>query len=398
MSDDVVMVERSEKAAAPVPAEGWFKQLADYAPPTRGEIVDGTVVANTPNEIRVDIGGKSEGVIDGRELERMPDAMLDELAVGGQVKVYVVNPLDRDGKTVVSLRRAEEELDWQRAEELLESRDIVASEITGYNKGGLLIQMGQLKGFVPGSQIDPLRTGIGQGSTPEDRWLGLVGEPIQARVIEVDRDRNRLILSERAAMAEVREKQKSQLMDELQEGDVRAGRVVNLARFGAFVDIGGADGLVHLSELSWKRVAHPSEVVSVGDAIEVYVLNVDRERRRIGLSLKRLQPDPWWRVEEHCQVGELVEGTVTKLTKFGAFAAVEGLDGIEGLIHISELSDDHVEHPKEAVNEGQRVTLRVISVDVFRRRLGLSIRRVSSDEYLDTDWPERSDGGEDSPS
>jgi small subunit ribosomal protein S1 len=187
-------------------------------------------------------------------------------------------------------------------------------------------------------------------------------------------------------------------MDELQEGDVRAGRVVNLARFGAFVDIGGADGLVHLSELSWKRVAHPSEVVSVGDEIEVYVLNVDRERRRIGLSLKRLQPDPWWRVEEHCQVGGLVEGTVTKLTKFGAFAAIEGLDGIEGLIHISELSDDHVEHPREAVGEGQPVTLRVISVDVFRRRLGLSIRRVSSDEYVDTDWPERSEGGEDSPS
>jgi small subunit ribosomal protein S1 len=381
------VIEQSKPATETVSTEGWFDQLAEYAPPTRGEIVDGTVVANTPAEIRVDIGGKSEGVIDGRELERMADAKLDELTVGEQVKVYVVNPLDRDGKTVVSLRRAEEELDWQRAEELLETRDVVASEITGYNKGGLLVRMGQLKGFVPGSQIDPLRSGVGQGSTPEERWQNLVGEPIQARVIEVDRDRNRLILSERAAMAEVREKQKSQLMEELQEGDVRTGRVVNLARFGAFVDIGGADGLVHLSELSWKRVAHPSEVLSVGEEIEVYVLNVDRDRRRIGLSLKRLQPDPWWRVEEHCQVGGLVEGTVTKLTKFGAFAAVQGLDGIEGLIHISELSDDHVEHPREAVSEGQQVTLRVISVDVFRRRLGLSIRRVSSDEYLETDWP-----------
>lgn len=398
MSDDVAVMERSRPAAETAPTEGWFDQLADYALPTRGEIVDGTIVASTPNEIRVDIGGKSEGVIDGRELERIAEAKLEELDIGQQVKVYVVNPLDRDGKTIVSLRRAEEELDWQRAEELLETREVVASEITGYNKGGLLVQVGQLKGFVPGSQIDPLRTGVGQGSTPEERWLGLVGEPIQARVIEVDRDRNRLILSERAAMAEVREAQKSQLMEELQEGDVRTGRVVNLARFGAFVDIGGADGLVHLSELSWKRVAHPSEVLSVGEVLEVYVLNVDRERRRIGLSLKRLQPDPWWRVEEHCQVGGLVEGTVTKLTKFGAFAAVEGLDGIEGLIHISELSDDHVEHPSEAVSEGQQVTLRVISVDVFRRRLGLSVRRVSSDEYLETDWPDRPDGGDELPS
>lgn len=382
MGEETAVVEQTTTT------EGWFEQLSDFAPPTRGEIVSGTVVTNTPTEIRVDIGGKSEGVIDGRELERIADAKLAELEVGGQVSVYVVNPLDREGNTVVSLRKAEEELDWQRAEELLDSRDVVDSEITGYNKGGLLIHMGHLKGFVPGSQIDPLRSGIGQGSSPEDRWLGLVGEPIQARVIEVDRERNRLILSERAAMAEVREKEKSRLLEELQEGDVRSGRVVNLARFGAFVDIGGADGLVHLSELSWKRVNHPSEVLSIGDEIEVYVLNVDRENRRIGLSLKRLQPDPWWRVEEHCQVGELVEGTVTKLAKFGAFAAIDGLEGVEGLIHISELSDEHVEHPREVVGEGQDLTLRVISVDVFRRRLGLSVRRVSSDEYVETDWAE----------
>lgn len=391
MSEEAVAVDQSTLAG------GWFEHLSDYAPPTRGDIVSGTVVANTSNEIRVDIGGKSEGIIGSRELERIDESRLAELEVGDEVDVYVVNPLDRDGNTVVSLRRAEEELDWQRAEELLESRDVVESVISGYNKGGLLVNMGHLKGFVPGSQIDSLRAGIGQGATPEDRWLGLVGEPIQARVIEVDRDRNRLILSERAAMAEVREKEKSRLIEELQEGDIRKGRVVNLARFGAFVDIGGADGLVHLSELDWKRVNHPGDVLSIGDEIEVYVLNVDRERRRIGLSLKRLLPDPWWQVEEHCQAGGLVEGTITKLAKFGAFAAIDGLDGVEGLIHISELSDAHVEHPREAVSEGQAVTMRVMSVDMFRRRLGLSIRRVSSDEYVETDWVEETASEDETP-
>jgi small subunit ribosomal protein S1 len=172
----------------------------------------------------------------------------------------------------------------------------------------------------------------------------------------------------------------------LQEGDVREGRVINLADFGAFVDLGGADGLIHLSELSWKRVTHPREVVSVGDRAKVYILNVDRERRRIGLSLKRLEPDPWSAIEQTYQIGSLVEGVVTKLTKFGAFARLTGLDDIEGLIHISELSDEHVEHPRDVVEEGQLVTMRVIRVDSQRRRLGLSIKRVDSDEYVDADW------------
>ena len=187
-------------------------------------------------------------------------------------------------------------------------------------------------------------------------------------------------------MKEWREAQKDRLLEELQEGEVREGRVINLADFGAFVDLGGADGLVHLSELSWKRVAHPREVVSAGDEVKVYVLNVDRERRRIGLSLKRLEPDPWTTIEQTFQVGTLVEGTVTKLTKFGAFARLTGLDDIEGLIHISELSDEHIEHPSEVVSEGQKVTMRVIRIEAQRRRLGLSIKRVDSDEYADADW------------
>jgi small subunit ribosomal protein S1 len=371
--------------------EDWFTEDFDLDVPVRGEIRTGTVASVKRSEVLVDIGAKSEGVVDTREIEQMSSRDRARLEVGKSISVYVVNPEDRQGNIVVSLAKAEEEMDWRRAEEMLESQELLEGEIGGFNKGGLLVQMGHLRGFVPASQLDNIRRDIGEGSTPEDRWGHLVGEPIQCKVIEVDRGRNRLILSERAAMKEWRESQKDRLLDELQEGEICQGRVINLADFGAFVDLGGADGLIHLSELSWKRVSHPREVVNVGEEVEVYVLNVDRERRRIGLSLKRLEPDPWLEIEEQYQVGTLVEGIVTKLTKFGAFARIQGLDDIEGLIHISELSDEHVGHPREIVNEGQTVTLRVIRVDSQRRRLGLSIKRVDSDEYVDADWFESDD-------
>ena len=364
----------------------WFSNTADFNLPVHGDIREGTVVSAGAGEIRIDVGGKSEGVIESRELERMSREERSQFTVGEQLQVYVVNPEDRDGNVILSLEKAEQELDWLWVQDLLDTQEVVEGEIVGFNKGGLLVQMRHLSGFVPGSQIDSTKREIGRGSSPEEKWRHLVGEPMQTKVIEVDRSRNRLILSERAAMKEVREQEKDRLLEELTEGQIRNGRVINLADFGAFVDLGGADGLIHLSELSWRRVSHPSEVVNVGDEVQVYVLNVDRERRRIGLSLKRLEPDPWTMLEIDCPVGRLVEATVTNLTKFGAFARLSGLDEIEGLIHISELSDEHVEHPREVVAEGQTVTLRVIRVDTQRRRLGLSIKRVTSDEYMDGDW------------
>ena len=202
----------------------------------------------------------------------------------------------------------------------------------------------------------------------------------------MDRSRNRLILSERAAAKETREAEKERLLAEIKQGEVRKGRVISLAEFGAFVDIGGADGLVHLSELSWKRIAHPSEVLKVGQEVEVVVLSVDRERKRIALSLKRREDDPWTTIRRKYQIGQLVTGTITKLTKFGAFARIEGEDEIEGLIHISELAEGHIEHPRDAVSEGQTLTLRVVKIDPEARRMGLSLKRVSSAEYADADW------------
>ena len=364
----------------------WFTEDANFDVPVRGDIREGTIVSIGRSEILVDIGAKSEGVIDSRETERMSSSERSSLVEGESVQVYVVNPEDRNGNIILSLAKAEEEMDWRWAEELLDTQEILEGEIGGYNKGGLLVQMRRVRGFVPASQLDNIRRDIRAGSSPDDRWAHMIGEQIQVKVIEVDRSRNRLILSERAAMKEWRESQKDRLLDELQEGEVCEGRVINLADFGAFVDLGGADGLIHLSELSWKRVSHPREVLGVGDQVKVYVLNVDRDRRRIGLSLKRLEPDPWSSIEQTCQVGSLVEGSITKLTKFGAFARLTSMDEIEGLIHISELSEEHVEHPREVVEDGQLVTMRVIRVDSQRRRLGLSIKRVDSDEYADADW------------
>jgi small subunit ribosomal protein S1 len=254
--------------------------------------------------------------------------------------------------------------------------------IEGYNKGGLIVLVHGLRGFIPASQISMTRRSMVQGDTP-DRWAKMIGETISVRIIEVDRARRRLILSERAANPESRQSIKERVIDELEEGATYTGRVTSIADFGAFVNINGADGLVHLSELSWERVQHPNEVLEVGQEVKVKVISVDREKKRIGLSIRALQGDPWHEKVEKFKVGQLVEGSVTRLTKFGAFARLEG--DIEGLIHISELSENRINHPKEAVKEGDTLTLRVIRIDSDQRRIGLSLRKVDSSSFADQD-------------
>ncbi len=362
---------------------------ADYEleAPRRGEIRTGKIARVTESDIFVDIGAKSEGIISPREVENMTEEQRAELTLGMEVSVYVVRSGFRGGSMELSLERAEEERDWQQAEELLRSKEIHEGEITGYNKGGLIVKLGQLRGFIPASQVSLTRRRRANGDTPDQRWGNMVGEAVVSRVIEVDRRRNRLILSERAAAREAREALKERLIAELAPGEVRTGHVISLADFGAFVDIGGADGLVHISEISWKRIANPREVLKIGQEVQVKVLGVDPERNRISLSLRDLEANPWERVREECKEGQLVEGVVTKLTKFGAFAQLAGLEdyGIEGLIHISELADQRIEHPSEVVQEGQTLTLRVLKVDAERRRIGLSLRRVASEEYRELD-------------
>jgi small subunit ribosomal protein S1 len=240
-----------------------------------------------------------------------------------------------------------------------------------------------LRGFVPASQVSVMRR-VESDESPDTRWSKMVGEPIKVVVIEVDHVRHRLILSERSALQETRETIKDRLLDELQEGVIKTGRVTSLADFGAFVNIDGADGLVHLSEISWERIEHPSEVLKVGQEVKVKVIAVDQERKRIGLSIRQLLPDPWVVKVSNLKEGQLVEGTITHLTKFGAFARLD--EDLEGLIHISELSDQRINHPKEVVKEGDVVTLRVIKMDIERRRIGLSLRKVDSMAYANMDY------------
>ncbi len=356
----------------------------------RGETLSGTIVRMEANEILVDVGSKSEGVINVREMEGIPSEVLSELQIGDVVQTIVIAPEDRNGHVVLALSRTHTDRDWKEAEALFQSQAVFEGVVAGHNKGGLIVKIGKVRGFVPASQ---LVSGRGKGTggesgqdSKESRWATLTGEQLQLKVIEIDRQRNRLILSERAAVRDWRKIQKEKLLSELKVGDVREGRVISLADFGAFIDLGGADGLAHLSELSWKRVNNPREVLKEGQTVRAQVIHIDAERKRIGLSLKRLEADPWSTVESRYKVGQLVEGTITKLAKFGAFARLKDDEEIEGLIHVSELSEGHVHHPKEVVHEGQLVTLRIIRIDPQERRLGLSLKRVAKGEYVDLDW------------
>ena len=383
-----------EERRAPEVVEGQNVDAAEHLPEgaydfktlSRGDILEGRVVRVSPEEVLVDVGRKYEGTISSHELESMGPAAIEEIQVGDAVLTYVVNPEDKNGRIVLSLRQADLEKEWRSLEKLLETGEIFEGTVAGYNKGGLIVQLGQVRGFVPTSQlVPPSRQDEERALTPEERRAKLVGQQLMLKIIELDRERNRLILSERAASRIWRKEQKEQLLTSLKEGDVCHGRVSSLCDFGAFVDLGGADGLIHLSELSWGRVSHSREVLQMGDEVEVYVMNVNREKRRIGLSLKRLQADPWSQVEEKYSEGQLVEGTITKLTEFGAFARLEG-DAIEGLIHVSELSNDRIAHPKEVVKEGDTLTLRIVRLDPDRRRMGLSLKSVAKAEYADLDW------------
>ncbi len=351
--------------------------------PKQGEIRTGVIASVSDNEILVSVGTKSEGVISGKEKEQIPAETLASFHIGQEIPVYVLNPEDPSGNLVLSYMRAREENDWLEAENMKALGTVYDGKVIGYNKGGLIVPIGLLRGFVPASQVSVMRRAEGDES-PDARWSKMVGEPIKVVVIEVDRARHRLILSERIALQETRETIKDRLLDELHEGTIKTGRVTSLADFGAFVNIDGADGLVHLSEISWDRIEHPSEVLKVGQEVKVKVIAVDQERKRIGLSIRQLQPDPWVVKVSNLKEGQLVEGTITHLTKFGAFARLD--EDLEGLIHISELSDQRINHPKEVVKEGDVVTLRIIKVDSERRRIGLSLRKVDSMAYANMDY------------
>jgi small subunit ribosomal protein S1 len=373
-----------EAAVAPAQGGGEMADLAvadwDYQRPRRGEVRDGTILAIHEQEIIVDVGAKRDGVVPYADLQRLDPEALRKLAVGDSVPVYVLRPEDQEGNLLVSLFLARQSASWKRAQDLAESGEVWEAQVEGYNKGGLVVPIDDLRGFVPASQIP----GFAMGMSPEERLSRLsklVGETLHVKVIEINRRKRRLILSAQAGQKQWRQRQRERLLEELREGEVRKGIVSSLATFGAFVDLGGADGLVHLSELSWRRVRHPKEVVKVGQEVEVFILRLDEDRNRIALSLKRLEPEPWAMVEDRYELGQLVEGVVTNVVDFGAFAEID--EGIEGLIHVSELADAPISHPKEVVKKGDLLLLRIIRIDARRKRLGLSLKRV-----LEAEWAE----------
>jgi small subunit ribosomal protein S1 len=344
-----------------------------------GQVVHGTVVRVDKDEVLVDIGYKSEGVIPVSELSiRRSVNPSDEVNLGDEIDALVLTKEDAEGRLILSKKRARFELAWKNIEGAAESGEPVNGRVIEVVKGGLILDLG-VRGFLPASLVDIRRV------QDLDEFLG---QELRAKVIELNRSRNNVVLSRRAVLEEERKEQRQQILDKLQPGDVVEGQISNIVDFGAFVDLDGMDGLIHISELSWSHVNHPSEVLEIGQTVEVKVLDIDRDRQRISLGLKQTQSDPWQQVIENYSENDVVEGRVTKVVTFGAF--VEILPGVEGLVHISELAQHHVENPREVVSQGQPVNVKIIEVDGERRRLSLSLKRV---EDTDPVQP-RADGGE----
>ncbi|CAN5193134.1 hypothetical protein BH24ACT19_BH24ACT19_20270 [soil metagenome] len=344
-----------------------------------GDIVEGDVVRIDKDEVLVDIGYKSEGLIPSNELSIRKGVDPQEIVdLGQHIEALVLQKEDADGRLILSAKRAAFEKAWQRIEEAHQDQRTVEGPVIEVVKGGLIIDIG-LRGFLPASLVDIRRV----------RNLdSFMGQRLECKVIELNRSRNNVVLSRRAVLEEERKEERNRILTTLQEGDIVQGTVSNLVDFGAFVDLEGIDGLIHISELSWNHVDHPSEVVEVGEEVEVKVLEVDRDRERISLGLKQTRKDPWQEIVERVNTGEQIQGRVTKLVSFGAF--VEVAEGVEGLIHISELAEHHVETPDEIVRSGDEVDARIIDVDAKRRRLSLSLRPKKEDREERADRPERS--------
>ncbi len=342
---------------------------ATLHPFREGDVVTGHVVRIDADEVLVDIGYKSEGVIPSSELSiRKSVDPSDEVHLDEEVDALVLTKEDQDGRLILSKKRARFEKAWRRIEAAWESGEPVEGQVIEVVKGGLIIDLG-VRGFLPASLVDIRRV-------PNlDEYMG---QTIECKVIELNRSRNNVVLSRRAVLEEQRKEDRERILDRLHPSDVVQGRISNIVDFGAFVDLDGIDGLIHISELSWSHVNHPSEILSIGDEVTVKVLDIDRDRQRISLGLKQTQEDPWQRVVDTYNVGDELEGTVTKVVTFGAF--VEILDGVEGLVHISELAQHHVENPRELVQPGDVVRVKILEIDSERRRLSLSIKRVEGQE------------------
>ncbi len=360
-------------------AEYGMQQLLDESESVRsikrGDVISGVVVQKDREGLLVDIGAKTEGIVTVREMRTLEPNDLESMKVGDQVLVYVLQTSEREDQIHLSVDRAQGEKGWHTLQQYFENGVIIEGEAVDFNKGGLLVNVEGVRGFVPMSQLSSLPSFGPPSDDPSQSPLaGLVGNQFRLKVIEINRRRNRLILSERQVLREEREQQRDQIFADIREGEVRKGRVTGIREFGAFVDIGGIDGLVHISEFSWGQTEPPEKCVTIGDEVEIYVLKVDHETKKIALSFRRLHPEPWETIHDKYHVEQLVKGTVTKVTTFGAFARLD--PSIEGLIHVSELSDAPIRHPGDVVNEGDVLTLKILRIEPERRRLALSLKQA----------------------
>ena len=376
--EKIPVEETGEIEADLIPESETMESLLDEFVPLkqlrRGEIIDGKIMDIKDDGLLVDIGHKSEGYIPVREMKTIETDVKQNFSIGDEIIAYVINVEGKDGITILSVDKARGEQGWRILEKSMESDENVTGKIIGANRGGAVVEAEGVQGFVPLSQlVGPAREFYVPGGEPPKE--GFIGATVKFKIIELNRRRNRAIFSERAALQSWKESQKKELIANINEGDIKKGRVSGISSFGAFVDLGGADGLIHISELSWGAVKSAEDVVQVGEEIDVYILKVDTETLKIALSLRRLSPEPWEGVGDRFKIGDIVNGTVTKLANFGAFARIDS--GIEGLIHISEISPDVINHPKDVVNEGDELELKIIRVEPERRRLGLSLKQVT---------------------
>jgi small subunit ribosomal protein S1 len=342
---------------------------ATIHPFSEGDVVSGKVVRIDQDEVLVDIGYKSEGVIPSNELSiRKSVDPSEEVELGEEVDALVLTKEDQEGRLILSKKRARFEKAWRRIEQAADSGEPVEGTVIEVVKGGLILDLG-VRGFLPASLVDIRRV---------QNLDEFMGQQLECKVIELNRSRNNVVLSRRAVLEEERKEVREQILGRLEPGQVVEGKISNIVDFGAFVDLEGIDGLIHISELSWSHVNHPSEVVSIGDTVRVKVLDIDRDRQRISLGLKQTQEDPWQRVLNDYKEGDVVDGKVTKIVAFGAFVQI--LPGVEGLVHISELAQHHVESPAEVVRPGDELKVKILEVDEARRRLSLSVKRVEGQE------------------
>jgi small subunit ribosomal protein S1 len=348
----------------------------DYDRPRHGEILKGVILEITNDEVIVDLGGKHDAFVTRRDLDRLDNEILGDLEKGSELNVYVLRPRGDDGEVLVSINKALTVEDWEYAAELMDKDEKIEVTISGYNKGGALVDFGRLRGFIPNSQIVEVPRGASR-EEQDNIKAEMIGQSLPVKVIEVNQRRNRLVLSETAA----RRDQRQDILEALEVGQVISGRVVKIVEYGAFVDIGGVNGLVHISKLDWRHVNHPSDVLTVGEEIDVRIEDVDIERERISLNRQALIPDPWGSIEETYQVGDLETGRISSVVDYGAF--VELPNGVTGLIHVSEMSSYNISSPQQWAQEGEELLVRIISIEPDRKRIGLSVDRVSQEELYD---------------